>query len=586
MEEGARYARLHRFPLGASVAAMKDSASSSMIKTLLLRLGSMPLAILLLTVLALASAIGTVLLQNQGQTDYLQQFGPLWYWVLRSLGMFDMYHSWWFISLLGFLMVSVSACLWRNVPRMLGEMRARKVTLADRVWRRMEHQQQWTEQGLSAAEVAERVRKLAPEWGWIEERVGDVLWLRGDRGRRHKWGYILVHGAILVILIGGWMSVQFGFRGDMSVPEGGRESEIMFVQGTGTGHLTMPFQVQCNKFTINFFPNGMPKEFRSNLTIIDHGKPVLTKDIIVNKPLYYKGVRIYQASFGDGGSAIRMKLFHLDGTGRSSVINTRVYDTWKDPYSSVTLEMTNFKPFNVENMADPGEPKKFQDLGPAVEFVLRGKGFKSVKIKSFMNPFVIGDENRGSFMMVSFSGDSKDYEAVPLGIDLSNPKEWQLFNAFVRHLAQRTSRASGESGKEANLRAFKAAIFDVFGDDRPADIQQMGMRVIQSVQTLMQLPWPYIPMLEDYDQVYYTGLELARDPGINVVWVGSAILVLGLCIMFYLSHRKVWLRVATEGDGVKLHLAGMSNRNKLMFDEEFHQLFNRLRYGSGSGDEA
>ncbi|MDX8414114.1 MAG: cytochrome c biogenesis protein ResB, partial [Mariprofundales bacterium] len=539
-------------------------------------------AILLLTVLALASAIGTVLLQNQGQTDYLQQFGPLWYWVLRSLGMFDMYHSWWFISLLGFLMVSVSACLWRNVPRMLGEMRARKVTLADRVWQRMELQEQWVVRNDSAASIASRVQAALPEWDWMREDRDGVLWLRGDRGRYHKTAYILVHSAILVILIGGWMSVQFGFRGNMSVPEGGMEKEISFVQGTGTGHLTMPFSVQCNKFIIDFFPNGMPKEFRSNLTIIDGGKPVLTQDIIVNEPLYYKGIRIFQSSFGDGGSKIKLKLFQLDGTAGSHLIDTQVYSTWKDPYSSVSLKMEDFKPFNVENMADPGKPKEFHDLGPAVEFVLRGKGFKAVKIKSFMNPFELNGENRGSFMMVSFSGDSKDYQPVPLGIDLSNPKEWQLFNAFVRRLAQRTSESKGESGKQANLQAFKQAIVDVFGDVKPDNLPQIGVRVIQSVQTMMQLPWPFLPMLEDYDQVYYTGLQLTQDPGINVVWVGSAILVFGLCIMFYISHRKVWLRLATDGGAVKLHLAGMSNRNKLMFSDEFHQLFNKLQYSSSS----
>jgi len=561
---------------------MNDSSSTSFVKNMLSRLGSMPLAILLLTVLALASAIGTVLLQNQGQTDYLQQFGPLWYWVLRSLGMFDMYHSWWFISLLGFLMVSISACLWRNVPRMLGEMRARKVTLVDRVWQRMELQEQWVVRGDSAAAIAGRVQAALPEWDWMREERDGVLWLRGDRGRYHKLAYILVHSAILVILIGGWMSVQFGFRGNMSVPEGGMEKEISFVQGTGTGHLTMPFSVQCNKFIIDFFPNGMPKEFRSNLTIIDGGKPVLTQDIIVNEPLYYKGIRIFQSSFGDGGSKIKLKLFQLDGTAGSHVIDTKIYTTWKDPYSSVSLKMEDFKPFNVENMADPGKPKDFHDLGPAVEFVLRGKGFKAVKIKSFMNPFELNGENRGSFMMVSFSGDSKDYQPVPLGIDLSNPKEWQLFNAFMRRLAQRTSESNGESGKQANLQAFKQAIFDIFGDDKPDNLPQIGVRVIQSVQTMMQLPWPFLPMLEDYDQVYYTGLQLTQDPGINVVWVGSAILVFGLCIMFYISHRKVWLRLATDGDAVNLHLAGMSNRNKLMFSDEFHQLFNKLQYSSSS----
>ncbi|MDQ6950332.1 MAG: cytochrome c biogenesis protein ResB [Mariprofundales bacterium] len=554
----------------------------SLIKILLARLGTMPLAILLLIVLALASSIGTVLLQNQGQTDYLQQFGPLWYWVLRALGMFDMYHSWWFIALLGFLMASVGACLWRNVPRMLGEMRARKITLPDRIWKRMENQQQWEVKGTSVDQVVAQVRTLLPGWDWLQDERDGATWLRGDRGRYHKWGYILVHSAILVILIGGWLSVHYGFRGNMSVPEKGQEKEISFVQGSGVGHLTMPFSVRCNKFHIEFFPNGMPKEFRSNLTIIDHGKEVMTKDIIVNGPLYYKGVRIFQASFGDGGSDINLKLYHLDGSGTTSMAHTAVYDTWKDPTTGVSLEITDFKPYNVENMGDPGKAKKFQDLGPAVEFVLRGKGLKSVKIKSFMNPFVLGDDDRGSFMMVSLTGDAKDYQAVPLGLDFSNPKEWKLFNAFVGRLAQRTSKKSGESGREANINAFKQAVVDVFGDKRPANLPQMGTRVVQSVKTLMQMPWPFLPVLENYDQVYYTGLQLTQDPGINVVWVGSGLLVFGLCIMFYMSHRKIWLRVIKTGEtGVNLHLAGRSNRNPLAFTEEFHQLFNKLQQGCG-----
>jgi len=54
------------------------------------RLSSMSLAIALLTVLALASAIGTVLKQNQDQADYLTQFGALWYNVFVSLGLFTL----------------------------------------------------------------------------------------------------------------------------------------------------------------------------------------------------------------------------------------------------------------------------------------------------------------------------------------------------------------------------------------------------------------------------------------------------------------------------------------------------------------
>ena len=117
------------------------------------RLGSMSLAVVLLVLLAIASVIGTVLLQNQSQTDYLAQFGPLWYWTFHSLGLFDMYHSGWFLTLLGFLMVSVSVCLWRNTPRMLREMRTRKITIEDKSLQRFHHLKSWDLEKTEMADV-------------------------------------------------------------------------------------------------------------------------------------------------------------------------------------------------------------------------------------------------------------------------------------------------------------------------------------------------------------------------------------------------------------------------------------------------
>ncbi len=537
------------------------------IKPLFLRLASMPLAIVLLMVLAIASVIGTVLLQNQEQADYLAQFGPVWYWVFRSLGMFDMYHAWWFIGLLGFLMVSLSFCLWHNVPRMLKEMRSRKVTLAEHAWKRMQHTHELKVAGIDVDTAAGKVAASAG-WQWLSEKEGGRIHLRGDKGRYHKWGYILVHSALLVVLIGGWMSVQFGFRGNMAVPEGQAESTITFLKGTSVESLDMPFEVRCNNFEIDFFPNGMPKEFRSNLTIIDDGKEVLTDDIIVNEPLYYKGVRIYQASFGDGGSEIGLKLFRLDGSGRVDTVKGEIYKTYTDAESGISLEFTDFKPFNVENMAAPGAPKQFQDIGPAVDFILRGPGLKPVKVRSFLNPFKVNGQNQGSLMMISMSGDVRDFQSFFLGPDLSNPKEWELFQAFRK-------RVSGNV-QNAGIEAFKAAVDEVYGEKKPDDFQDLGLRALQGMNVLTSLPWPFVPVLDDYEQHYYTGLQLAQDPGMDVVWIGSALLVMGLCIMLYVSHRKVWLVVEPQDKGVRLRVAGLSNRNAMAFEREFNELLREL----------
>ena len=551
------------------------SNTTDYLKPILLRLGSMSLAITLLTVLALASVIGTVLLQNQDQADYLQQFGPIWYWVFRSLGLFDMYHTWWFLSLLGFLMLSLSVCLWRNVPRFLKEMRSSKVALSDSAMKHMKHAHHWAIKAQSADNVLHVAKERLKEWRIREEQRGDVSYIRADKGKYHKWGYICVHSAMLVILIGGWMSVQFGFRGNMSVPEGGKESEITFLKGTSTEYMKMPFEVRCNEFSIDFYPNGMPSEFKSNLTIIDGGKEVLTSDIIVNEPLYYKGVRIYQASFGDGGSNIHLKLLKLDGSGDIDSIEAKVYTTFKDEATGITLEMTDFRPHNVENMAEAGKAKDFQDLGPSVDFVMRGPGLKPVKIRSFQDAFELNGENRGNFMQVSFSGNTKEFESMALGLDMSNPQEWELLQRFIVHLAD--EGADLKNRQKANMQAFKAAMDDVFGKgNRPDNFQAMAMRVLQAVQVIPRLPWPYIPVLDDYDQKYYTGLQLAKDPGMNVVWAGSALLVIGLCIMLYVSHRKLWFIVRRKGNDVSISFVGLSNRNPLNFDQEFNEILSLM----------
>jgi len=549
------------------------SNTTDYLKPILLRLGSMSLAITLLTVLALASVIGTVLLQNQNQADYLQQFGPIWYWVFRSLGLFDMYHTWWFLSLLGFLMLSLSVCLWRNVPRFLKEMRSSKVALSDSAMKHMKYSRHWAMKGVSVENVLSVAKGRLKEWRIREEQRGDVSYIRADKGKYHKAGYICVHSAMLVILIGGWMSVQFGFRGNMNVGVGSKESEISFLKGTSTEYMKMPFEVRCNDFSIDFYPNGMPSEFKSNLTIIDGGKEVLTTDIIVNEPLYYKGVRIYQASFGDGGSNIHLKLLKLDGSGDIDSAEAKVYTTFKDEATGVTLEMTDFRPHNVENMADVGKAKDFQDLGPSVDFVMRGPGLKPVKIRSFMDAFVLDGENRGNFMQVSFSGDAQEFQSMALGLDMSNPQEWKLLQRFIIHLAD----ADLKNPQKANMRAFKAAMDDVFGKgNRPDNFQAMAMRVLQAVQVIPRLPWPYIPVLDDYDQKYYTGLQLAKDPGMNVVWTGSALLVIGLCIMLYVSHRKLWLIVRRKGNDVSISFVGLSNRNPLNFDHEFNEILSLM----------
>ncbi len=71
--------------------------------------------------------------------------------------------------------------------------------------------------------------------------------------------------------------------------------------------------------------------------------------------------------------------------------------------------------------------------------------------------------------------------------------------------------------------------------------------------------------LNDVGEEPYTGLDVARDPGVWVVWTGFALILVGLFSNFFTYYRRVYLFQTPEG----VLVAGTSSRNKEAFREEF-----------------
>jgi len=72
--------------------------------------------------------------------------------------------------------------------------------------------------------------------------------------------------------------------------------------------------------------------------------------------------------------------------------------------------------------------------------------------------------------------------------------------------------------------------------------------------------------------LYATGLQIARDPSVPMVYTGGFLLFFGIGIAFYTSHKRVWAQVR---DG-KLALGGASHRNAEGFSAEFDKLVQEL----------
>lgn len=89
---------------------------------------------------------------------------------------------------------------------------------------------------------------------------------------------------------------------------------------------------------------------------------------------------------------------------------------------------------------------------------------------------------------------------------------------------------------------------------------------------------PYTVYFLQYYPRYYTGLQVTYDPGVWIVWVGCGALIFGICLAFFSSHRRIWLRITKEGHHCIATLAGTCGKNKPAFESLFARLYEDLKH--------
>ena len=376
---------------------------------------SMRFAISLLSLLAIASIIGTVLKQNEPLPNYVNQFGPFWFDVFGKLGLYSVYAAWWFLLILAFLVLSTSLCITRNAPKMLKDMRSWRENVREQSLRNFHHKQEWdaaVDRNTLTAELARRIAANGYKVKIVEK--GHATLIAAKQGAANKWGYIFAHGAIVIICIGGLLDsdlpIKFQqwyygktafagngiiadipaqhrlglgnptFRGNTLIPEGGSSNTAIIQQQSGVLIQDLPFTIQLKKFVIDYYSTGMPKLFASQVLVTDNetGKS-FPATIKVNEPLIYKGLAVYQSSFEDGGSKLSLSGYPMQGirnydfpvvgeVGGSTPLGN-------PSGAAYTVEFSGFRPFNVENM-NPGSSNDAGNAGQDVRGVNLAKGFE------------------------------------------------------------------------------------------------------------------------------------------------------------------------------------------------------------------
>ena len=87
----------------------------------------------------------------------------------------------------------------------------------------------------------------------------------------------------------------------------------------------------------------------------------------------------------------------------------------------------------------------------------------------------------------------------------------------------------------------------------------------------------YLFKLVGYKGREYTGLQVAKDPGANIVWLGSFLLIFSLFITFFTSHKRLWLTLDKQGDTIVVKIGGNANKNRFAFERHFYDISNKLK---------
>jgi cytochrome c biogenesis protein len=438
-------------------------------------LSSLKLLIVLLLVLAVLSIAGTIIQQDLPLQQYYRYYKPLTVEIFNKLGLFNMYHSWWFVSCLVLLAINLIACTISRYNGIIAGFKRRNTVLDERFARSL-HFKETITSDLPPEKVREAALGLIGKK--FTKRHKETVTADGanhfffEKARYSRLSFFLTHLSILLIFLGGIIGSLFGYKGYVNLLEG----DTLYQVQTRSGKIeNLGFQVKCNAFHVDFYNTGEPKDYRSDLSVIRDNREIVRKTIRVNDPLTFQGITFFQSSYGALPEKAVIEAVNRDGSLRG--------------------EATAFfgKKTAVRGVPDIIEPADYQ------EHFLLGNGM----------------------------------DAGPaLGINVYPP--------------QGTPRGVWLLEKYPQYDKMRR-------EDYYFRIQKMEIRE-------------------------YTGLQVNKDPGEILVWTGAVILILGVMLAFFVSHRQLWVSLKADADGRSgLTIGGTANRNREAFGREVEQIIKSVK---------
>ena len=613
----------------------------------------MRFAITMLSVVAIASIIGTVVKQSEPYNNYLVQFGQFWFPIFEVFDVYNIYQAFWFLIILLFLVVSTSLCVSRNSPKIIKDIRRFQGSLSHSSFKKFKNYYEF-----SSDKSLNTLTEILNKAGFRIKASKDKDILVAKKGDLQKLGYIFTHLAIIVISIGGildgnlYFKLQesfgfkkiesrnlkfsevpaesqldidnFSYRATLLLNEQEKNNKALLRIKDGYLVQHLPFEIKLDKFHIEHYSTGQPKAFLSDIKIRKDGQE-FTETISVNKPFTMDGITIYQSDFQDGGSRLDLTLMDLFNRYQPINLSSEVYkqNSFNTDQQEYVFEFDDFREFNIFQIEKDGKLKT-QNIGPSVVYKFRNASGQAVEYQTYQNPI---PENEKFFFM---SGVREDLQSelkflrIPADSDLSlqgyqtflkNIRSEELLLKNINLLADQASSLNSVEAKE-NFKKNTQDIFNVYLKSGYSGLARMiedtvalenqesvadsYIKIIYFLAESMNQQLiinntvendffqdalnaysdsffygdsPFL-ILNEYEKIYASGMQLTKDPGKIWVYIGSLFLVIGIFCMIYVQEVRLWL---IRKSPRRYAVAMASNREHIDFDNYCKNLTEKFK---------
>jgi cytochrome c biogenesis protein len=499
-------------------------------------LSSVRFGVVLLCILVFLSILGMLFIQQnvQGFEASYAMRTPAERYVYGLLGLFDIYHAWYYSGLLLLLSLNIILASIDRFPSAWAYISKPKLT-ATRGW--LLHQNphavvQMT--GATEAEIAQKVGEVLAQHGFQPRTTEETLtayavddegrkdfsrteskkslFVFGERGRLNRLGAYIVHVFLLTLFLGHFVALKTGFDADIRLSPDTNQAvqrDFSITQKTDTIQIIefnldkqerfnaqLPFTITCTEIEQKLIdPSGSIEinntlDWRTQIKIDDPAYGQTVADVSLNKPFTYRGYRFFQASAITVGSASRMTL---------------ELKPEKEGAQPVTVQLKR----NETAELPDGTKIAYSSFVP--DFVMQG-GQPSTRSGEYNNPAVI--------------------------LDVTPPGgEPQKVFAFANKLPDNAPIAAPKAGYKWHLASYDKS------------------------------PLAHV-------------LSIKYDPfnAAFIAWyIGGFGLILALIFVFFISHKRIWAMIEKKSENeFEVVFGGNANRNQLAFEDKFKTIVDSL----------